>query len=118
MPSRVDLGERLDSGDDCRSRHWDVSDSFDDLLKSGTNVLLTLREELKGMGVPVNACAVCEPVFFRDRGRARPCDERLFNLEPFRVGADRADTPMASEADGFFLSQSLHHYHYPSSHDG
>src|ERR1019366_9654216 len=116
LPSRVDLGERLDGGDDCRSRHLDVADSLDDPLESGTSVLLTLREELKGMGVPVDACAVCEPELFRDRDRARPCNERLFNLEPFRMGADRASAAMASEADGFFFSQSLHRY--PPSHDG
>jgi len=111
---RVDLGERLDSGDDSRSRHLDVPDSLDDPLESGTNVLQTLREELKGMGVPVDTCPVSEPVLLRDRGRAGPRDERLFNLEPFWVGADRADTSMASEAYGVFFCQSLHRYNRPS----
>src|ERR1019366_9236365 len=114
LPGRVDLGERLDGGDDCRSRHFDIANPLDDPLEGGTNVLLTLREELKGMGVPVDTRPVSKPVLLRDRGRAGPRDERLFNLEPFRVGADRAGTPMASEADGFFFSQSLHRYNHPS----
>jgi hypothetical protein len=105
---RVDFGERLDGSDDRGSSHLDIADPLNNALGGGTNVLPTLQKELKGMGMPVDTCPVSEPVLLRDRSRARPRNERLFDLEPFRVGADRASAPMASEADGFFLSQSLH----------
>jgi hypothetical protein len=80
--------------------------------------LLTLREKLQGVSVSVDTCPVSEPVLLRYCGWAGPRDERLLDLEPFRVGADRAATPMASEADGFLFSQSQHRYlhspHNPS----
>lgn len=107
-PDRVDFGEHPDGSDGCRARHFDVANSLDDAFESGANVLLTLREKLKGPGVPINGCPICEPVFCRDRDRTCPCDEILFNLKPFRMETDGAGASMTPEADGFLFSQSLH----------
>src|SRR5438046_1485287 len=91
----INLRVGLNSRHNCRSCDINFAGSFNELFQSRPNVPLSLGEKADGMGMPINAGAVSEPIFLGNSSRAPPRNEVGFDLAQLRVTTQRA-VPLVS----------------------